>query len=138
MAEQSQKVCPVVLRDQDGVVEILVVRHPIMGMQVLSGTVGAEEAPESAAVRTLAAKAGIVDARVVKTLDESDTIADTQMWHFIVCIADDLPDHWEFTPENEDGEETAFHWQPLEMVPNPDGHPVYLRALAHIRRVAIG
>lgn len=127
-----------VLRDQDGIPEILVFRHPLAGTRILRGDIQPDEDAEAAALRELSRLSGISGARAINALGASETIADDEVWHFVVCVADGLPDHWEFTPEAGDGEELAFHWQPLERVPNPDGDSAYLRALAHIRRAAIG
>ena len=48
------KVCPVVFRRVDSVVEVLAFEHPVAGYQLVKGTVESGESIETAALRELA------------------------------------------------------------------------------------
>jgi 8-oxo-dGTP pyrophosphatase MutT (NUDIX family) len=86
-----EKACPVVLRLRGGA-EILAFRHPDAGLQIVKGTIEANETPDQAALRELWEEAGIKDARATGRFGSLEIGADT--WHFIRIQASDLPERW--------------------------------------------
>lgn len=119
----EQKAVPVVLRQKQGQVEILLFEHPLAGTQLVKGSIEAGEAHDLAAVRELAEESGLTG--VVDTIFLGDQIYSEigQHWFFYECCFDDeLPESWSFFTEDGGGHLFEFHWRPIEAkIDNPLG-----------------
>lgn len=129
-----QKVCPVILRQQSEVSQILAFRHPLAGMQLIKGTLKPGELPDGDALRELAKESGIHQATVVAKIGELDFHDAEQHWNIFLC-APRIPfaDEWTCFTADGDGLDFGFFWHPLDKEPDASWHPVYARALAMIR-----
>jgi 8-oxo-dGTP pyrophosphatase MutT (NUDIX family) len=133
------KACPVVLRQRGGATEVLVFRHPLAGMQLVKGTIEADEKPSRAAQRELFEEAGVPTLGEGRQLGSDGTIAEGQVWHFVLCPVSDLPERWTFHTHDDGGHLFAFSWHGLDApLDEQDWHPVFVRAMAAIRRLVDG
>lgn len=128
-----EKLCPVVVRPGAEGVDLLVFRHPLAGVQLVKGTREPDEAIVSGVLRELTEESGITRARVVAYLGNSTDIAPGQLWHFLRVETGTLASHWSFETADDGGHLFAFFWWPLAAMPGEDWHPIFVRALEHIR-----
>lgn len=129
-----EKVCPVVLRERDGRVQILAFQHPLAGGQIIKGTLEAGEEPSAAVLRELAEESGIEDAVVVEPLGQFIDEEHLQRWHIFLCRVDrTLPDHWSHFTTDGGGHIYRFFWHNLDEYPQTFWYPLFLRALDCIR-----
>lgn len=133
MPAPSEKLCPVLLRPTADGLELLVFRHPLAGVQLVKGTREADETIAAGALRELAEEAGLTQATVTADLGSSFAIAPNLLWHFVRIAAGPLESHWFFDTSDVGGHRFAFFWWPLAAEPADDWHPIFVRALAHIR-----
>lgn len=134
MSDFTEKVCPVVLRERDGRVQILAFQHPLAGGQIIKGTLEEGEEPAEAVLRELAEESGIEDAVVVESLGEFIDEEHLQRWHVFLCRVDrPLPDHWNHFTTDGGGHIFAFFWHYLDENPQTFWYPLFLRALDFIR-----
>lgn len=134
MKNYVQKVCPVILRQQDESWQILAFRHPKAGTQLMKGTVEEEERPEEAVLRELAEESGIDSAKIVQKIGELGLQKTRQHWHLFLCQpALAAPDQWSFFTEDGGGLVFQFFWHNLEEIPDESWHKNYLSALKYIR-----
>lgn len=126
------KACPVVVR---GGREVLAFVHPLAGKQIVKGTIEVGEEPADAALRELAEESGIAKCLSAKPIGESAVIADGQLWHFVLCETEPLPDRWNFFTADDGGHEFRFFWQPLESKLDAEWRPVFVHAIAQIQRL---
>jgi 8-oxo-dGTP pyrophosphatase MutT (NUDIX family) len=88
------KVCPVVLRKTDHVVEILAFAHPLAGNQLVKGTIEPGESIQDAALRELSEESGI-EALINRDLGVWSSDFDNQVWAFVECAPIRIcPDSW--------------------------------------------
>ena len=133
MNHYTQKVCPVILRQQDDTWQILAFRHPTAGTQLIKGTLEHGEKPEEGVLRELAEESGILHAAVVKELGELDMHAAAQHWHIFLChVADDLPEEWDFFTTDGGGQLFHFFWHNLTEAPDESWHAHFQTALSFI------
>lgn len=133
MKNYVQKVCPVILRQQNGIWQILAFRHPKAGTQLMKGTVEEDERPEDAVLRELGEESGIEQARIVKKIGEMGLSKTRQHWHLFLCqptVA--LQDEWSFFTEDGGGLVFQFFWHHLEEEPDASWHENYLSVLNYI------
>ncbi|MHA6690488.1 NUDIX hydrolase [Devosia sp. A449] len=133
MPAPIEKLCPVLLRPTSDGPELLVFRHPLAGVQLVKGTLEADETIATGALRELAEESGLTQAIVTSDLGSSLAIAPDQLWHFVRVEAGPLESRWLFDTADDGGHRFAFFWWPLAAEPGPDWHPIFVRALAHIR-----
>lgn len=129
-----EKVCPVVLREQNGRVQILAFQHPLAGGQIIKGTLEEGEDPAVGVLRELDEESGIGDAVVVKPLGQFIDEEHLQRWHVFLCRVDrPLPDRWSHFTTDGGGHDFAFFWHNLDEPPQTFWYPLFLRSLAYIR-----
>ncbi|WP_062263314.1 NUDIX hydrolase [Endozoicomonas arenosclerae] len=127
------KVCPVVIRENEGTSEILVFKHPLAGIQLAKGTLEKGETLPQAALRELQEESGIANARIVQYLGAWKAGFQSQQWHFILCNANNLKDSWHHYCEDDGGHNFRFFWHSLENKPDGQWHSVYSSALKHLK-----
>ena len=129
-----EKVCPVVIREKNGLREILAFRHPSAGLQIVKGTIESGENSQVAALRELAEESGINLVSSCEFKGISDLITENQTWYFYHCIIDeDLKNAWDFFANDDGGINFSFFWFNLNEKPSNDWHPTFLRALDYIK-----
>ncbi len=130
------KVCPVVLRPAGGARQILAFEHPQAGRQLVKGTIESGEGGAEAALRELREESGIAAARVVAHLGPWEAGHEGQVWDFYRLSPDaPLPARWSFWTADGGGHNFEFFWYPLDEPADHRWHPVFARALAHLRDV---
>ena len=126
------KACPVVLRDVD-TLEVLAFAHPLAGLQLVKGTIEPRESPADAALRELREESGLAG-RVVGSFGYWQSGHLGQVWSFHLCeVAPPPPIEWVHRTEDDGGLDFRFFWHPLCAEPSELWHPVFRRALAHLR-----
>lgn len=126
-----QKACPVVIRDRDGLTQILAFRHPVAGLRIVKGSIEAGETPATAAARELEEESGIVGTAVTDL--GSASIGDPPArWHVFGVATGDLPDEWSHRTSDDQGHVFAFFRHPLDVVPDAEWHVSFREALAYI------
>lgn len=134
MNHYVQKVCPVLLRQQEGNWQILAFRHPRAGTQLIKGTLEAGEQPEVGVLRELAEESGITQATVVEKIGELALAESEQHWHIFLCQAlVELPEEWDFFTTDGGGHLFHFFWHNLAAALDASGHVHFQTALAFIR-----
>ncbi|MGE8335132.1 NUDIX hydrolase [Pseudomonas laurylsulfatiphila] len=126
------KACPVILLNSS-VPRILLFRHPLAGVQLVKGTIESGETPPQAALRELKEESGIA-ATVV--CDMGCWIAQhlDQIWSFQLCEAQvQLPEEWTHYTLDDHGHAFSFFWASLDDLPFTECHPVFYRALMHVK-----
>lgn len=127
------KSCPVVVR-RSSQTEILLFRHPLVGIQLVKGTIKNDEGPQTAALRELYEESGISDADVIADLGVWDSAFNGDVWSFhLVRTGSNLPDHWEHRTKDDDGHTFIFFWHPLQSDLGDQAHHVYRKALDYVR-----
>jgi len=130
----TDKACPVLLRRQEGRLQILAFRHPKAGCQIVKGTVEEDEEPRQTVLRELGEESGIDDARVIEPLGQLLFQKDKQRWHLFLCQVERiLPDAWEHFTTDGGGHNFAFFWHDLHEVPGDEWYPMFRSALAFLR-----
>jgi 8-oxo-dGTP pyrophosphatase MutT (NUDIX family) len=130
----ATKVCPIVLRDREGVTQILAFLHPTAGCQLVKGTIQPGETAEDAAVRELREESGIDGAQVRLDLGLWEATHHNQIWSLHLCDVElDAIDQWSFNTEDGGGLVFKFFWHPLQTeLPEPC-HALFREALNEIR-----
>ncbi|UAB73950.1 NUDIX domain-containing protein [Vibrio sp. SCSIO 43132] len=131
---RKAKACPLVLRQGSKGFEILVFRHPLAGVQLVKGTIEPTDASiEQAALRELAEESGIEDVSRVSYLNEWSSGYEGQVWYFVLCDCNALPEQWTFYTQDDGGHEFEFYWHSLSDSLSSQSHPVFERAICHVR-----
>lgn len=127
------KACPVVLRQQNNQLELLVFKHPKKGYQLVKGGIKKAEPLESACIRELEEESGI-RAQVVKQLGVWEPNFKHQVWGFCLMHYEGvLPDTWDYDTKDDGGYTFSFFWQPLNGSLNDDWNEVTQNAIQYIR-----
>lgn len=127
------KACPVVLRKNNNMLELLAFKHPNEGIQLVKGNIKKDERLENACIRELAEESGI-QAQVVKQLGVWEPNFKNQVWGFCLMHYEDiLPDTWDFETKDDGGHKFSFYWQPLNSPLNDNWNEVYKRAFQYIK-----
>lgn len=123
---RRRRVVAYVIRDRNGVRELLVFEdpvHPHMGVQVPAGRLDPGEELEAGLLRELEEEAGLTNVRVVRELPgfEEHYPSRYENHGFEVVIAGDAPDEWEHVVGG-DGDDAGlsfyYRWVPIA----PDLH----------------
>jgi len=126
------KVCPVVLRDQNN--EILLFKHPLAGVQLVKGTVEPLDYDFlSAAKRELAEESGIELVNQTTYLGAWESGFQEQIWHFVLCECEALPEQWVFHTQDDGGHDFEFFWHKVTKDISFRAHPVFQHALEQVR-----
>ncbi|MFT3745815.1 MAG: NUDIX domain-containing protein [Pyrinomonadaceae bacterium] len=129
-----EKVAPIIIRERDGVRELLVFRHPTAAVQIVKGTVEPGEDLADAALRELAEESGIASITSIESKGPWFVELTNQNWNFFLCSTNEsLPDAWDFYTLDDGGLVYSFFWFPVDQPPGTDWHPVYQAALIQIR-----
>lgn len=128
----ADKVCVALVRERPGRKEILAFRHPQTGLRLVKGTIEPAELPEEAAIRALREESGIDNARVVRDLGWSDTIAPEQRWHFVLVEAPEQPVRWIYM-SRDGGHVLSFFWFDLDQIVSSEWHESFAGAIRYIR-----
>ncbi len=126
------KVCPLVLRKQNR--EILLFKHPLAGVQLVKGTVEPFDCDFfSAAKRELAQESGIELVNHTTYLGVWESGFQEQLWHFVLCECEALPENWVFHTQDDGGHDFEFFWHEVANDISSRAHPVFQRALEQVR-----
>jgi 8-oxo-dGTP pyrophosphatase MutT (NUDIX family) len=127
------KACPVVVRRRASRNELLVLRHPLAGVQLVKGTIEPGEDPGAAALRELAEEAGILSATLGRHLGTWNTGHEGQVWAlFEIWPASPPPDRWQHFTSDGGGHWFAFFWHPVDEPTTEAWHPLFRSALDYI------
>lgn len=127
------KVCPIIIRHTEVEKEILIFRHPLASVQLIKGTVELGEPIEVAALRELREASGVI-AKVSANLGVWQSAYHKQLWHFVVCDAENLPNTWTHDTQDDGGHTFTFYWHSFLNNSYRDWHPVYIRVPEEIKR----
>ena len=131
---EIKKVCPVIIREKNGLREILAFRHPSAGVQIVKGTIEKDEDSNMAAMRELAEESGITSVSSCEFKGSSDSITENQTWYFYNCIIDeDLKNAWDFFANEDGGINFSFFWFNINEELSNDWHPIFHKALDYIK-----
>lgn len=109
-----QKICPVVTRNVNNELEILLFKHPLTGIQLVKGTIEKDEEIVKAGLRELKEESGISQVKDTRYLGEWNNPYISQTWHFIHCELDiKLDDNWDFFTQDDGGHIFSFFWHPI-------------------------
>ena len=134
MLEQNMdKACPVVMRNRDGQLEILVFRHPLAGIQLIKGTVEPGETSLEASDRELREEAGVILQAKYQLLKWQRRPGEPTWGICIMETGNSLPDEWSHYCEDDGGHTFRYFWHPLAQAPSTEWHPVFVDALDAIR-----
>ena len=129
------KACPVVLRKNNGDLEILAFTHPLAGNQIVKGSIELGETLQVACIRELQEEAGI-NASPIADLGEWDDAYNNTRWGFcLMQLQEPLPDSWEFYCTDDGGHLFKFFWQPLHCELDEHWHSVFTGAIQFIKGV---
>lgn len=124
-----EKAVPCVVRERNGGRELLIFRHPFVGVQIPKGTVEPGEDVADAAIRELEEESGIATIassvkvgtwdRIMDAPAESGSqVGDLHRWHiFVIRTPEDLPERWDHVAigsEEEDGLVFSYLWRRLD------------------------
>ena len=130
------KAVPLVLRSKGARTQLLCFRHPVAGCQLVKGGIKKGEAMAEACRRELKEESGL-KTRVLRELGWWESEYKRQAWGF--CLMDtppDLPETWKYHTKDDGGRIFRFFWQDLDAELDREWHPVFHRAMNHIRRLA--
>jgi len=129
------KVCPVILRKKDQILEVLLFKHPTAGIQLVKGTIEKSERIFQAAIRELYEESGIV-VEEQHCYDWGSHQISNQTWYFIFCdtSSQNLKDQWSYETLDDYGHRFEFFWQNINACNIPDLPSRYAQALDLIRQ----
>ena len=129
-----EKVCPVIIRKNNGLRQILAFRHPLAGFQIVKGTIEDGENSHAAALRELAEESGITSVSKCEFKGISDEITENQTWYFYHCtVNEDLKNAWDFFANEDGGINFSFFWFYINEELSNNWHPTFHRALDYIK-----
>lgn len=121
-------------RTHNSTLEILAFAHPLAGLQLVKGSIEANENSAHAAARELQEESGL-HAHATTPLGLWTSSHLHQVWalhHCHIPQTELLPSTWIHHTHDGGGLDFHFFWHPLHSPPSPDWHEVYQRALRHI------
>ena len=129
------KVCPVILRKNNNILEILLFKHPTAGIQLVKGTIEKSEPVFQAAIRELYEESGIVVGES-QCYDWGSHQISNQTWHFVFCDTANqgLEDQWCYDTLDDYGHCFEFFWENVNTYHVLDLHSKYVQALDLIRQ----
>lgn len=129
-----QKVVPVVLRQQDEQLQILVFRHPLAGIQFVKGTVEQGESLENAALRELYEESGIDKTSIERFIGVYSPQQAEPDWFIFLCqVNETLADNWVHHCADDGGLNFEFFWHPVFSAPTPEWHMIFQDLLKFIQ-----
>ncbi|USA47678.1 NUDIX domain-containing protein [Acinetobacter sp. C26M] len=129
-----KKVVPVILRQQNQVLEILAFQHPLAGSQLVKGTIELYEKYDEAAIRELSEESGVIAEPNPKFIGNFTLKSNQQNWYFYLCeLRTDLAETWIHHCQDGGGLDFKFFWYPLNQKPNESWHGSFQEALAFLR-----
>lgn len=130
---EFNKACPVVLRLRDNQPEILALRHPLAGCQLVKGTIEPAESLPHACVRELWEESGL-QAGAEQYLGRWEAGFAGQVWGFyLMRPVSRPPDSWDHFTIDGGGHIFSYFWQPLASKPGQEWHPHFQQAFAFIK-----
>ncbi len=133
MTQTINRACPVVLRNHNNQLQLLVFRHPKGKTQLVKGKFKKGEHLAQACVRELEEESGI-QAQAVRELGSWDSGFKNQIWGFCLMHYENiLPDAWEFATKDDNGQLFSFFWQPLDSPLDDNWNEVYKNAFEYIK-----
>lgn len=131
---QIKKVVPIILRQHDLGLQLLVFQHPLAGIQIVKGTVELNESLEEAALRELFEETGIQSAHIQKFLGIHYPKENGPDWCVFVCeTQENLLDQWVHYCHDDGGLEFKFFWHFLYTKPTSDWHSLFQDLLVFIQ-----
>ena len=129
-----EKVVPVIFRHVSQNIEILVFRHPIAGIQIVKGTVEANEKLEDAAIRELYEESGISSTNIHSYLGLHSPSESGPNRHVFVCYTTEiLKDNWTHFCNDDGGLKFQFFWHPLAQEPTDEWHQLFKELFEFIK-----
>lgn len=130
----NDKVCPVILRQQNGQTQILVFSHPQAGIQLVKGGLEQSETEEQGALRELYEESGL-RAKALRVLGRFEVTQPHQIWHAVLCqLNQPAPETWTHKTQDDGGHDFEFHWHNLYIEADERWHTIFKQALHAIRR----
>lgn len=129
------KACPIVLRNKNGHLEILILEHPRAGFQLAKGTIEKGESIKEACERELFEESGIV-AAANKNLGTWTPGYHGQVWGFYqMHYVKVLPESWAHDTLDDGGLTFKFSWRRLDYTPTEKSnwHPLFINAFKEVR-----
>ncbi len=127
------KACPVVIRKNHGIYELLAFRHPKAGNQIVKGTIESNESLQAACERELYEESGLVG-KAVSYLGEWKADFEGQVWGFCEIELENKPsDYWEHYCLDDNGHTFSFYWQELNAKLDDTWPPLFKGAIEYIR-----
>ncbi|MFN3985977.1 MAG: NUDIX domain-containing protein [Rhodocyclaceae bacterium] len=127
------KACPLVVRNRDGQLEILVFGHPLAGIQLAKGTIEPGESSLEASERELKVEAGISLKAKRQLLEWQRHPGEPILGVCIMESGEVLPDERSHYCEDDGGHVFQFFWHPLKQAPSIEWHPVFAEVLVVVR-----
>jgi len=124
----TEKVWPVVLRENAVALDVLAFRHPQAGKQFVKGTIEPGELPAVAAVRELREESGIALGEPMKLLGAHMSTLTGDQWHFYSYQNSQLPQRWTHQTEDDCGHLFSFFWHPTSKKLDEEWHPIFHEA----------
>ena len=127
------KACPVVTRQNEGILEILAFLHPLAGKQLVKGTVEPGEMVLHACERELFEESGL-HCQATRFVGIWESNFENQIWGFYLMNYDEsLAESWEHFTNDGGGLLFSFFWYPLDSSPDSEWHPLFQGALSFLR-----
>jgi 8-oxo-dGTP pyrophosphatase MutT (NUDIX family) len=131
---RTEEAVSIVLCGPQAQIELLAFRHPLAGIQLVKGSVEADETADAAALREITEEAGLAGVTVVRNLGTWFNMHAEQLWHLRVVSCDaELPVTWDHATQDGGGLTFSFFWPPLRAAPSDEWHPRYRDVLQEIR-----
>lgn len=131
---KPNKACPVVLRQNPEVFELLAFQHPLAGCQLVKGTIEAKESLGRACSRELFEESGI-EAKTGRLLGTLDVGYEGQVWGFHEMECEQtMPNSWDHFTTDGGGLVFRFFWLPLPAILDGSWHHSTKRALSFIEK----
>ncbi|WP_374667224.1 NUDIX domain-containing protein [Acinetobacter sp.] len=134
-----EKVCPFILRkNAERQTEVLVFQHPESGIQLVKGTLEANEPIVDAALRELYEESGIIRSAEHCTYIGQHHI-DALAWHFVAIDTQDLilAEQWQYQTLDDYGHVFSFFWMPAPHLLALDGGKIRSKYIDAIRYILL-
>ena len=127
------KACPVVLRSNKENSELLVFRHPHVGMQLVKGSIEPGESLERACERELFEESGL-HGKSSRFLGVWESGYKGQVWGFCLMQLIDPPkERWSHFTSDGGGLMFCFSWRNINSELTEDFHPLFQGAIRFIQ-----
>ena len=131
MTSYIKKAFPIVLRHNNS--ELLAFEHPFAGNQIVKGSIEVGETPEQACIRELAEESGLIGTPIRNL---PSLIMDNGQHYFFSVMGVNTPfkEHWTHYTDDDGGHLFRFFWHPLNNELNKMWHPIFIKAICHIKK----